>query len=125
MPITKVGAFMLYSLGLCHEQFEKRFSGRPVMLSLSKADFIDLMQRAKIAHKKERALYKNMQDLEEQHYITYENKTLILTTKGEKVFDKIAADISPYLEVSGILTSNDILKYTVKKQLILKEEARS
>jgi hypothetical protein len=121
MPISKVGSFMLYSLGLCHEQFEKRFSERPVTLCLSKADFIDLMQRAKIAHKKERALYKNMQDLEEQKYIAYEHRTLRLTPKGQRVFVKTAKEMQPYLEVNSILLGNDILKYTAKKQLVLRE----
>ena len=120
MAITKVGTIMLYSLGLCHAEFEKRFSDRPVMLSLSKADFIDLMQQAKFAHKKERALYKNMQDLEEQKYISYENKRLALTSKGNRIFLKIVKDIEPFLELNAVLMGHDILKYTVKKQLVLK-----
>jgi hypothetical protein len=120
MPLTKVGTVMLYSLGLCHAQFDKRFSNRPVTLMLSKADFIDLMQKAKVAHKKDRALYKNLQDLEEERFIAYDNKTLSLTKKGEKMFVKIAKDVEPFLEVNAILLGDDILKYTVKKQLVLK-----
>jgi hypothetical protein len=121
MPLTKVGAFMLFSLGLCHSQFEKRFADRPVSLALSKADFIDLVQRAGIAHKKDRAVYRNLQSLEEERYIAYDNRTLTLTPKGRKMFLKIQKDIQPYIEVSYILTSDDILKYTTKRQLVLKE----
>jgi hypothetical protein len=121
MQLTKVGSFMLFSLGLCHSQFERRFADRPVSLSLSKADFINLVQRAGIAHKKDRALYRNLQQLEEEHYISYDNKTVALTNKGKKMFLRIQRDMQPYLEVSGILTSDDILKYTTKKQLVLKE----
>jgi DNA-binding PadR family transcriptional regulator len=112
---------MLFSLGLCYEQFEARFADKPVSLVMSKADFIKLMQRAKIAHKKDRALYKNLQDLEEQRFIAYNNKSMTLTTKGQKVFLKLRKEMEPYLEVSGILRSDDILHYVGKKQMVLKE----
>jgi hypothetical protein len=121
MPLTKVGSFMLFSLGLCYSRFELRFADRHVALMISKADFIDLMQRAGIAHKKERALYKNLQDLEEKRYISYEHRTLALTKKGQKVFAKLQRNMMPYLEVAGILGSDDILRFVTKRQTILKD----
>jgi DNA-binding PadR family transcriptional regulator len=120
MPLTKVGSFMLFSLGLCYEQFESRFADKPFSMEMSKADFIKLMQKAKIAHKKDRALYKNLQDLEEKKFIAYNNKSMTLTAKGHKVFLKIRKEMEPYLELAEILQGDDILHYVGKKQMVLR-----
>lgn len=120
MPLTKVEAFMLFSVGLCHERFRERFADRPVSLALRKSEFIALARRAGVAHKKERALYKNMQALEEKRYLAYDGHALSLTHKGERAFARIRREMAPYLEVSGILSGEDILRYAQKEQTVLK-----
>ena len=111
---------MLYSLGICYAEFEARFASRPMSFVMNKTDFIDLIHKAHIADKKDRAVYKNLQDLEEKKYVAYNNKTLALTAKGKKEFERIRAEILPYIDVTAIL-ADDILKYTEKRQTILKE----
>jgi hypothetical protein len=120
VTLTKVQAFMLFSLGLCHQQFEERFRGKPVGIVISKADFIDLVQRAGIVHKQDRAVYKNLQDLEEQRFVSYQHKTLSLTKKGVMEFSRISRDIAPYIDVHGILHSDDILTFSARKQTVLR-----
>lgn len=120
--LTKVQSFMLYALGTCQEEFSRRFVGRPVTMVLNKVDFIDLIHETKIASKKDRAVYKNLQDLEEQRFVSYEHKTLVLTKKGEQEFVRIKRDISPYVIVAGVLGSDDIMRYTRKAQTVLVRE---
>ena len=120
--LTKVQSFMLYALGTYQEEFSRRFEGRPVTMVLNKVDFIDLVHKTKIASKKDRAVYKNLQDLEEQRYVSYEHKTLALTKRGGKEFVRIKRDISPYVIVAGVLGSDDIMHYTKKAQTVLVQE---
>jgi len=117
--LTKVQSFMLYSLGICYAEFEVRFASKPVSFVMNKTDFIDLVHKARIADKKDRAVYKNLQDLEEKKYIAYDNKTLALTQKGKKEFERVRAEIIPYIDVTGIL-ADDILRYTEKRQTVLR-----
>ncbi len=119
--LTKVQAFMLFSLGKASEEFGARFVNRPVAFVMSKTDFIELVHNAKIASKKDRAVYRNLQSLEEQRYVSYNNKTLALTKKGVKEYERIRRDIAPYLSVTATLKSNEMLKFTSKAQTVLRE----
>ena len=120
--LTKVQEFMLYALGTTYEQFTARFAGKPMAIVMSKADFIELVHSAKIASKKDRAVYRNLESLEKLRLIAYNNRTLALTKKGQLAYASIKRDLGPYFFVSDLLKSNDLLKYTTKKQTVLREE---
>jgi hypothetical protein len=120
MRVTRVQAFILFALGTCYEEASKRFAGTPLAVSMDKVSFIELARKANITSKKERALYKNLEALEELKLIAYDNKNLALTPKGHKVFERVRDDLTPYINVRGVLTSNDVLKYTTKTQTRLK-----
>lgn len=62
--------------------------------------------------KGERAMYKNLEDLENKKLVSYENKTLKLTGKGDKKYQELLTKIEPYLSVTLLLKSEDVLKYT-------------
>jgi hypothetical protein len=121
MRVTKVQAFILFALGTCYAEFSKRFTDKPLAVSMSKSAFIELARTAKITSKKERALYKNLEALESLKLITYDNKNLALTLHGQKLFERIHNDLEPYINVKGVL-STDVLKYTTKTQTILRGE---
>lgn len=119
MRVTRVQAFILFALGTCYAECSKRFSGKPLAVSLNKVTFIELARKANIAKKKERALYKNLESLEQLKLITYDKKNLALTKKGQKLYERVKSDLEPYINVRGVL-ANDVLKYTTKAQTILK-----
>ncbi|MEM2916330.1 MAG: hypothetical protein QXT19_03170 [Candidatus Woesearchaeota archaeon] len=122
MRVTRVQAYILFALGTCYEECSKRFAGKPMAVSMSKVAFIELARKANITAKKERALYKNLEALEDLKLISYENKNLALTEKGQRVFERIKKDLMPYINVKGVLTSDHVLNYTTKAQTILKGE---
>jgi len=57
-------------------------------------------------------MYKNLEDLEEKKLISYDNKSLKLTERGDRRFQELLSKIEPYLSVSLLLRSENVLKYT-------------
>lgn len=120
MKLTKVHKFILFALGLFYQECNKQFGGAPLELAMSKSAFIDLAMKSRITEKKERALYKNLKFLEKKKLISYYNKNLRLTQRGRKAYEKVYAELRPYLNVAWILKSSDILHYTPKVRTVLK-----
>jgi DNA-binding PadR family transcriptional regulator len=89
-------------------------------MAMNKVAFIELARKANITSKKERALYKNLETLERLKLVAYDNKTLALTEKGQKVFERVRDDLEPYINVKGVLAGSDILRFTTKAQTTLR-----
>lgn len=119
IKITREQRFILYALGLCYEQANKRFTNSPIEIAMPKTAFIELAMKSGFARKKERALYKNLESLEKRKLVSYENKSLALTAKGERVYSDLKQRLQPYINVSGILAGSDILKFTKKARTVL------
>lgn len=119
MRVTKVQAFILFALGTCSEECSKRFAEKPLAVSMNKVAFIELARKANITSKKERALYRNLETLGALKLVAYDNKSLMLTPKGQQVFERIRADLEPYINVKSVIGA-DALKFTTKAQTILK-----
>ena len=117
--LSKPQKFMLYSLGLCESQLNARFAGKPFEITMSKAAFIELARAAGMVSTKERALYKNLEGLEHRKLIAYDHKDLALTVRGKKVYDKLSMEFSPYITVSKLLDSQNVLKYSKKTKTVL------
>lgn len=113
---TNVQKLILFTLGSWYLEAQRKFQDSPVSIVISKATFIDLILRANIAGKQERALYKNLEDLEKRKYITYDNKSLALTNKGNKLFDKVYKELRPYVNVIHALKQKDPLSYSRRVQ---------
>jgi predicted transcriptional regulator len=120
MRVTKVQAFILFALGTSAEECSRRFAGKPLVMAMNKVAFIELARKANITSKKERALYKNLETLERLKLVAYDNKTLALTEKGQKVFERVRDDLEPYINVKGVLAGSDILRFTTKAQTTLR-----
>jgi hypothetical protein len=103
MDLTQPEAFILFSLGKFHEEANKALEGKPLRVSMTKAAFIELARVAGIAQKSERALYKNLETLEQRKLIFYDHKMLALTSKGHKEYQKILATLDPYFGASKLL----------------------
>ena len=121
MKLTKPQRFILFALGQSYEEFEKRFSDRPLEIALSKHAFIEIARKAGITTRAERTLYKNLESLEKRKLIIYNNRILALTTRGQKHFKVIQKELLPYIAVANIFSSQDILKYTRRVQTRLKK----
>ena len=112
MGVSKQQTFVLFALGRCYEECDRRFADKPIVVQMSKKAFIELACTAGMVKKGERAMYKNLEDLEKKRLISYHNKSLRLTERGEKRFHELLSKIEPYLAVSLLLHSEDVLKYT-------------
>ena len=119
--MTTVQKFMLYALGACTRQIEARLKVRHVTLAMTKAEFIRLVQRSHIVKQRERVLYQHLQRLESQRYLAYDERTLSLTKRGERVFERLNRDLSPYVELTRILAKEDLLRALPGKQTRLAE----
>ena len=72
--LNKKHQFMLYALMKYLIKLNKKYKDQPLEASVSKIDFIKLLQKLKIVEKSERGLYKNLEILEKKKFIKYENK---------------------------------------------------
>jgi hypothetical protein len=100
--------FILYSLYKYLTAINKRFENEPLVASMMKIDFIKLMLDLKIVEKSERALYQNLEDLENQKYIRYEVRFLKLTPKGLKLALKIERKNLPFLKLWEQINKADV-----------------
>ena len=112
--------FILFTLGRWYEQANEKIKGKPLEVCVSKKVFIELVTKAGIAEKQERALYKNLETLEKKKLIKYENKELMLTNKGKVLFEKLDKQVMPYISLYEKLKSKDPTSYTKKVQTILR-----
>lgn len=111
MGLSRQQAFVLFALGRCYEECDRRFSGKSLVVNMSKKAFIELSRAAGMVSKGERAMYKNLEDLEQKKLISYDSKTLKLTERGGKHFQDVLTKIEPYLAVSMLLRSENVLKF--------------
>jgi hypothetical protein len=120
MQVTKTQKYILYALGKWFEETNKKIKDQPLKVSISKSVFIDLVKKAKIADKQSRALYKNLETLEKSKLISYKNKELELTKKGDNIYKQIEKDIIPYIKLIKKINQKDTLKYTRKVQTVFR-----
>ena len=81
MKLNKKHQFILYALMQYLKKLNKKFEDKPLEASVSKIDFIRLLQNLKIVEKSQRGLYKNLEVLEKKKLIRYENKFLKLSKR--------------------------------------------
>ena len=120
MKTTKKQNFILFTLGKWYEEANNKIKGKPLGVCISKKIFIELVMKAGIAKKQERALYKNLETLEKKKLILYDSKVLGLTPRGKKLFGKLNKQISPYINLYEKLKSKDPTTYTRKVQTVLR-----
>ncbi|HLC96805.1 MAG TPA: hypothetical protein VJH97_05795 [Candidatus Nanoarchaeia archaeon] len=120
MKTTKVQKYILYALGKWFEEANSHIKNKPLAVSINKVQFIELVQKAEIAQKQQRALYKNLEILEKKKFVKYANKELELTVKGERLFLQIEKEIGPYIQLRQALHDKNPVSYTKKVQTIFK-----
>jgi len=99
MRLNKKHEFVLYALMKYLKKLNQRFEHQPLEASVSKIDFIRLLQNLKIVEKSQRGLYRNLEVLEKRKLIKYENRFLKLTEKGLKIVKKKELQLYPYFKL--------------------------
>lgn len=116
MQLTPTHKFMLFTLGFWYLEANKKLKDKQLEVFISKVIFIDIIKKAGIVEKQPRAIYKNLEILEKNKLIWYENKSLSLTKKGRKIFNKIYEENKPYINVTKLLAEKDPLSYSKRIQ---------
>ncbi len=100
MPVSKKAELMLYALAKFLEETNKRFRNSPLEISTSKIEFIRNIKKLKIFKIKERAIYKNLEELEKNKLILYSNRDLRLSRKGLNYYTKLRKNIEPLVKLT-------------------------
>ena len=119
MKLNKQQKLVLYALGLSYKQFHNNFKDKPLDISVSKSAFIELAMKSNITSIKERAIYKNLEFLEQKKIVSYKNKSLALSQRGNKLFENLNKEVSPFLNLTETFNSQNILNFTKKARTVL------
>lgn len=118
MELTPKEKLLIFALGIYLQDLKSRVESVNLDIAIQKSVFIDFVLKTKLFEKKERALYQNLENLEEKKIIAYPNKRIVLTEKGLKEYYKIQHAIMPYLTVYATLQQVNIVKETRKIQTV-------
>lgn len=99
MKLTKTQRLILYALGHFYTALNQPLVEKPVQVRTSKIAFIEHLLAAKIVAKQERALYKNLETLEQKKMISYENKMIMFTELGLRELEKINKEIQQFISL--------------------------
>ena len=99
MGLSSKHQFILFSLFQYLKYANKKYKKTPLQMSVSKINFIKLLQKSKITEKSQRGLYKNLQVLEKKKLIIYKNIFLKISSRGLKIVNEIENNINPYIDV--------------------------
>ena len=112
MKLSRQQALVLYALGEMCQRINARVSKNNLEAYVTKAAFIHLVQSIKLFSKKQRALYKNLEVLETKKIINYDEKKVMLTNTGQRLFTQLTNKLNPYMQMREVITKEDLLKYT-------------
>ncbi len=96
MILTKPQRLILYALGHFYTSLNQPLVEKPVHVQTSKIAFIEHLLAAKKISKQERALYKNLEMLQDKRLISYENRMIMFTESGLKELEKINTEIDHF-----------------------------
>ena len=99
MKLSKPQRLILFALGQFYASLNQPLVEKPVQVRTSKIAFIEHSLQAKIISKRERALYKNLETLENKKLINYENKMIVFTESGLKELEKINKEIQQFISL--------------------------
>ncbi len=101
MKLTKTQRLILFALGQFYASLNQPLVEKPVQVRTSKIAFIEHLLQSKIVSKQERALYKNLETLEQKKLILYENRMIRLTEAGLTEVEKINREIKQFIELEN------------------------
>lgn len=101
MKLTKTERLILYSLGQFYQAINQPLIEKPLKIRTSKITFIELLLASKIITQQERALYKNLECLEDKKLIGYDKKMIKFSEKGLKIVDKINKEAKQFIDIKN------------------------
>jgi len=101
MPLTHPEKLILHSLGQFYRSLNQPLIEKPVRVRTSKIVFIELIVKSKVVNKQERALYKNLENLEKRKLIVYDSQMIAFTPKGLKELEKVEKEIKPFTDIEN------------------------
>lgn len=93
MPLTPTHKLILHSLGQFYRSLNQPLSEKPVRVRTSKIAFIELLLKSSLISKQERAVYRNLELLEQKKLIRYENRMIKFTERGLKELTKVQREL--------------------------------
>ena len=117
MNISKSQRVILYSLSCCYKSINQPLSSKPLQLKTSKITFIELLLG--VIGKKERAIYKDLENLEQKKLIEYDQRMIQFTENGLREVHKIDTEITQFLNINSYF--QNLEKPRRKLQTVMKE----
>jgi hypothetical protein len=119
MGVTGTKKEMLFILGQFFNKTNRRFSKFPLDVSVSKAEFIDVIRGMKAVSKTERALYRNLEVLQKEKYLVYGDRDLKMSRKGFLEYERVRKEVEHFRKISDSVEAGRI-KFKRKTQTRLK-----
>ncbi len=110
MKLTRTQRLILYALGHFYQSINQPLVEKPVKLQTSKITFIEHLMNAQIVSKQERALYKNLEMLENKKLIEYENNRIYFTELGIKEVQRINKEVRQCTDVDRYFQGAELPK---------------
>lgn len=120
MELTTKEKLLVFALGIYLQNLQRKINTQDLDISIQKSVFIDFVLKTKLFEKKERALYKNLENLEKKKLLSYPVRRIVLTERGWKAYDKISESLKPYLIIRDMLSTETIVRGTRKIQTIFR-----
>ena len=105
MKLTQVHKLILYSLGQFYSYLNQPLVEKPLTLRTSKITFIEHMLQSGNISKQERALYKNLELLEQEKLITYDQRMIRFTELGLLELEKIKKEVQQFTNIENYFKS--------------------
>ncbi len=110
MKLTQTQRLILFSLGEFYSSINQPLESKPLRLETSKIAFIELLLESGIITGQERALYKNLELLEEKMLIGYENRMIKFTEEGLVILQKINKEVKQFIDTETYFRNSKISK---------------
>ena len=99
MKVTKTQRQIIFALGQFYQQLNQPLIAKPIQVRTSKIAFITFLSHSKIITKQQRALYKNLETIENKGLIEYHKSMITFTPIGLEILDKIIKEIDQFVKL--------------------------
>ena len=117
MKVTKTQRLILFALGQFYHQLNQPLIAKPIEVRTSKIAFITFLSHSSIVIKQQRALYKNLETLENKELISYGGSMITFTPIGLEILDKINREVEQFVKLQDFFRNS---KQSKEIQTIIK-----
>ena len=99
MKLSKPQRLILFALGQFYTSLNQPLVEKPLQVRTSKIAFIEHVIASAILSEQERSLYKNLETLQINQLISYQNKMIMFTESGIKEMEKTKKEIQQFIKL--------------------------